>query len=183
MEWYSFRKNIICKLVAGVVVKKWGTDFVGKIIRATHGLWMERNNILHLRIANGIKSLCIISMQTAVERQLDLGHENLDEEDHYLLENDVETIMKEPVEMIRGWLCEILIARGDFASARLESLRDRNDISHIVPILTDREMEKIFRLAQCPVATTIMIYVYKITLSEEHSSLPFDDFHQRQKFS
>ena len=50
--------------------------------------------------------------------------------------------MKEPVEMIRGWLCEILIARGDFASARLESLRDRNDISHIIPILTDREMEK-----------------------------------------
>ena len=112
------------------------------MIRATHGLWMERNNILHLRTANGMKGLCIISMQTAVERQLDLGHGNLDEENYYLLENDVETIMKEPVEMIRGWLCKILIARGDFASARLESLRDRNDISHIIPILTDREMEK-----------------------------------------
>ena len=109
------------------------------MIRATHGLWMERNNILHLRTTNGIKGLCIISMQTAVERQLDLGHENLDEEDHCLLENDdVEHIMKEPVKMIRGWLCEILIARGDFASARLESIRDQNDISHLVPILTDR---------------------------------------------
>ena len=73
---------------------------------------------------------------------MELGHENLDEEDHYLLDDDVETIMTQPVEMIRGWLCEILIARGDFASARLESLRDRGDISHIVPKLTDREMEK-----------------------------------------
>ena len=112
------------------------------MIRATHGLWMERNNILHPRTANGIKGLCIISMQTAVERQFDLDHENLDEVYHYLLKNDVETIMKEPVEMIIGWLCEILIARGDFTSARIQSLCDRNDISHIVLILTDREMEK-----------------------------------------
>ena len=95
--------------------KKWGTDFVGKMIRATHGLWMERNNILHLRTADGIKGLCHISLQTAVEHQWDLGHENLDEKDHYLLEGDVETIMTQPVEMIRGWLCEILIARSDFA--------------------------------------------------------------------
>ena len=50
---------------------------------------MERNNILHLRNANGIKGLCIISMQTAVERQLDLGHENLDKENYYMLVNSV----------------------------------------------------------------------------------------------
>ena len=122
--------------------RKWGTDFVGKMIRATHGLWIERNNILHLRTTNGIKGLCIMTMQTAVERQLALGHENLDEEDYYLLDNDVETLMQEPVDMIRGWLCEILIARGDFASARLESLRDRGDISHIVPSLTEQEIKK-----------------------------------------
>ena len=83
-----------------------------------------------------------MSMQTAVKRKLDLGHEDLDEEDYYLLKNDTETLMKKPVDMIRGWLCEILIARGDFASARLESLRDRDDISHIVPNLREREMKK-----------------------------------------
>ena len=112
------------------------------MIRSTHGLWMERNNILHLQTAHGIKRLCLMSMQTAVECQLNIGHENFDEADHYLLENDVESLMKEPVDMIRGWLCEILIARGDFASARLESLRDRGDISHIVPKLSEREMAK-----------------------------------------
>ena len=41
--------------------------------------------------------------------------------------------------MIRGWLCEILIARGDLASARLESLRDRGEITNVIPTLTATE--------------------------------------------
>ena len=44
--------------------------------------------------------------------------------------------------MIRGWLCEMLIAHGDFAVARLESLRDRGSITHIVPTLNETEMRK-----------------------------------------
>ena len=47
--------------------------------------------------------------------------------------------MEGPVEMIRGWLCGIMIARGDLASARLESLRDRGEITHVIPILTAAE--------------------------------------------
>ena len=120
--------------------KQWGVTFVSKMIRATHGLWMERNNILHLRTANGVRGLCLISMRTAVEQQLALGHDNLDEDDYYLLGFELESLLKEPETMIRGWLCEILIARGDFASARLECLRDRGDLSHVMPTLTDAEM-------------------------------------------
>ena len=54
----------------------------------------------------------------------------------YLLDTDQEELLKEPAEMIRGWLCEILIARGDLASARLESLKDRGEITYVIPILT-----------------------------------------------
>ena len=50
--------------------------------------------------------------------------------------------MGEPAEMIRGWLCEILISRGDFDSARLESLKDRGEILHIIPILNEREKQQ-----------------------------------------
>ena len=120
--------------------KQWGVTFVSRMIRETHGLWMERNNILHLRTANGVRGLCLISMRTAVEQQLALGHDNLDEDDYYLLDFELESLLKEPETMIRGWLCEILIARGDFASARLECLRDRGDLSHVMPTLTDAEM-------------------------------------------
>ena len=44
--------------------------------------------------------------------------------------------------MLRGWLYEILIARGDFATARLESLRDRGEVTHCLPSLTAVEMRK-----------------------------------------
>ena len=92
---------------------KWGTDFVGKMLRATHNLWMERNNILHLRTAQGIKGLEMVALETAVTKQFDLGYSNLEETDHFLLEKDRDHLMTEPVDTIREWLCEILIARGE----------------------------------------------------------------------
>ena len=109
------------------------------MLRATHGLWLDRNNTLHLRAANGIRGLNNIALQTAVIQQYNLGHEGLEEEYVYLLENDEEELMEEPVEMIRGWLCEFMIARGDLASVRLESLRDRGEIAHVIPTLTAAE--------------------------------------------
>ena len=112
------------------------------MIRTTHGRWVEHNNILHLRTANGVRGLCLISMRTAVEQQLALGYNNLNTDDHYLLDFELESLLKEPETMIRGWLCEILIARGDFATARLECLRDRGDFSHVTLTLTDAEMRQ-----------------------------------------
>ena len=43
------------------------------------------------------------------------------------------------MKIIRRWLCEILIAKEDLASARLESLRDRGEITHAIPTLTAAE--------------------------------------------
>ena len=64
-------------------------------------------------------------------------HNGLVEEDLYVLETSEEELMEEPVEMIREWLSEIMIARGGSASARLDSLRDRGEITHIIPTLPD----------------------------------------------
>ena len=122
--------------------QKWAITFIGKMIRATHSLWIERNHLLHLQTENGIRGLNLISMRTAIEQQLQLGYENLNANDHYLLDVELETLMKEPVDIIRGWLCDILIARGDLASARLESLRDRGNDSHCLPHLTEAEITR-----------------------------------------
>ena len=65
--------------------KKWGLDFIQKMLRATYGLWLERNNLLHLRAANGIRGLNSIALHTAVTHQYNLGHEGIEEEDFYLL--------------------------------------------------------------------------------------------------
>ena len=34
---------------------KWATEFVGRMLRATHRLWLQRNQILHARTEAGIK--------------------------------------------------------------------------------------------------------------------------------
>ena len=51
--------------------RSWGTTFVGKMLRATHGLWMERNRILHLRTENGIHGLQMICLNSAISAQYD----------------------------------------------------------------------------------------------------------------
>ena len=43
--------------------------------------------------------------------------------------------------MIRGRLCEMMIARGNLVSARLESLRDRREITHAIPTLIATEQQ------------------------------------------
>ena len=87
--------------------------------------FMERNNILHFRAVNGIRGPNNVALQTFVSQQYSIGYEGLEEEDFYLLENSKDKLMKEPVEMFRGWLWEIIIAREDLASDQLESLRDK----------------------------------------------------------
>ena len=66
----------------------------------------------------------------------------MEEEDLYLLETIKNELMEKTVEFIRGWPCGIMIARGDLASARLESLKDRGEITHIIPNLSAAEKRK-----------------------------------------
>ena len=101
---------------------------------------MECNNILQLQSANGVQQLCLISMYTVVEKQLALGHYNLDEDVYYLPDFELISFIKEPEIMIRGWLCEMLIAQGYFVSAQLGCLRDRGNLSYVMTTLTDAEM-------------------------------------------
>ena len=49
---------------------------------------------------------------------------------------------EESLESIRGWLCSIKIARGDFEGAQLESLKDRAIREHAQPKLSVREIHK-----------------------------------------
>ena len=61
--------------------RQWGIDLVGKILRATHQLWMERNHILHFQTAGGIRGLEMVCIQTAVNKQFDLAYAELQDED------------------------------------------------------------------------------------------------------
>ena len=70
------------------------------MLRATHGSWMEINNLLRLRALNGTRGLNNITLKTDVSQQYNIGHKGLEEEDVYPLENSEDELMKQPVEII-----------------------------------------------------------------------------------
>ena len=78
----------------------------------------------------------MIELRTLVQKQLDLGVERMETEDHHLMDTTVEIIMNDSVEGVRGWLCTVLLARGDVEAAREESTADRGNLSHNLPRLT-----------------------------------------------
>ena len=84
----------------------------------------------------------LASLHTAVEEELAKGMGGLQPDDYYLLDKDIEKIKEESLESIRGWLCSIKIARGDFEGAQVESMKDRGMKEHMQPKLSMREMNK-----------------------------------------
>ena len=109
--------------------EKWGEQFVGKMLRATLQLWLHRNGMLHASSENGIAGMDLILLRNTVEKQLKLGKGLMDADDWCLLDVNIHDLMAEPVDSIRGWLCDILIARGDIEAAKEEGLRDRRGAS------------------------------------------------------
>ena len=53
--------------------------------------------MLHLRAANGIRSLNNIALKTTVIQQYNIRHEGLEEEAFYLLESSEDELMEDPV--------------------------------------------------------------------------------------
>ena len=59
------------------------------------------------------------------QEQLSLGLDNISPADRYLFDVNIHDLMEEPGDCIRGWLCDMLIARGDVQAAKDECLRPR----------------------------------------------------------
>ena len=106
------------------------------MLRATHRLWLQRNDILHARTEAGLKGHTLIELTSWVEQQYTAGVQGMPIEDHYLLDIPISDLLNGTVETVRGWLCSVLIARGDLEAAQRESINDRGVLSHQLPLLT-----------------------------------------------
>ena len=78
----------------------WGTQLVGKMLQATHLLWLHRNQLLHLKTENGSAGLDMIQLQEAVQQQLLKGREGMDEKDWSLLDTHIDDIMADSTDYI-----------------------------------------------------------------------------------
>ena len=115
---------------------KWAIDLVGHMLRATHKLWLQHNDILHARTDAGLKGYTLIELTSLIERQYTLGVQQMSADDHYLMDIPISELLNGPVDSIRGWLCSVLIARGDLEAAQKESKDDKGELTHQLPRLT-----------------------------------------------
>ena len=122
--------------------KKWGIDLTNKVLRATLSLWLQRNEIVHAQTKEGISGMEREVVFTKIEEELSKGIGGLQPEDFYLLDTNIDKLRGEPIESVRGWLCSVMIARGDLEGAKEEGLKDRGTISRCQPQLSEREMRR-----------------------------------------
>ena len=77
---------------------RWAADLVGKMLRATHKLWIQRNDLLHARTESGLKGYTLIELTSLIQEQYTVGIHNMSAEDHYLLDIPISDLLTRPVE-------------------------------------------------------------------------------------
>ena len=116
--------------------KRWGEQLIGQMLQATLNLWLQRNSMVHCKDTNDLDGMDMVQLEEAVETQLIIGEGDVDEGDRYLFQITIHDIMAKSIEEIRGWLCSVLIARGDLEGAEKESSLLRGEHTHKRPRLS-----------------------------------------------
>ena len=81
--------------------------------------------MLHIRTDHGMPVMDMVQLQQEVNKQLRLGTGNMHQDDWHLLEVNPIDLMAETIDSIRGWLCDMYIARGQYEEAVKEGGLDR----------------------------------------------------------
>lgn len=107
-------------------IKSWATGLVIKLLEITHGQWLYRNVVVHDAIAGTLVTQRKEEIQREIENQQALGEQDLQEEDRYLLEVNLEDLERSSGERQEYWLLAIQAARKAGIIAR-EELRSEGE--------------------------------------------------------
>ena len=102
--------NMLCaKKSAG----RWAQGLAIKLMEATHGQWMYRNVQVHDATQGEERTKRKEELRDAITRQLDLGVEDLEEDDQYLMELvlKMDSLEESSGESQEYWLLAITAAR------------------------------------------------------------------------
>ena len=105
-------------------------------------LWTTRCNLIHTRESGGLYIEDENILHKDVREQWELGPQNLAESQKYLFRTSLEDIMEKPLDWIRGWLIEVLIARGEIICARNEMKRNRHGKDYTRSDITNTDLER-----------------------------------------
>ena len=107
---------------------RWAQDLVIKLLEITHGQWLYRNVQVHDAIQGEEATKRKERLRDAISAQMDLGVEDLEEEDQYLMELvlKMDSLEESTGESQEYWLLAITAAREACRLRRREREREEN---------------------------------------------------------
>lgn len=99
-------------------IAAWASGLVIKLLEITHGQWLYRNVVVHDAVSGTLATARKEELQQAIETQHTMGIQDLQEEDRYLLEINLQDLEYTSGETQEYWLLAITAARNASVLAR-----------------------------------------------------------------
>ena len=93
------------------VVDVWAAGLVERLVLLVHSQWIYRNAVVHERATDGLRREERAELKALIEEQFTLGVTDLNRDDHFLLEEDFDTVWQKSGPDKRTWLRAIRVAR------------------------------------------------------------------------
>ena len=114
VELIELQKYALVESTSRLTIDKWAKELVIRLLEITHGQWLYRNVMVHDRTAGELASPRKEEIRRALEEQLELGGEGLEDEDKYLLEIHLDDLGTSSGEDQTYWLLSLRAARVAF---------------------------------------------------------------------
>ena len=111
VELIELQKYALVESTSRLTIDKWAKELVIRLLEITHGQWLYRNVMVHDRTAGELASTRKEEIRRALEEQLELGGEGLEDEDKYLLEIHLDDLGTSSGEDQTYWLLALEAAR------------------------------------------------------------------------
>ena len=93
-----------------LTAQRWITGLITRLLEIAHGQWIYRNFVVHDRVAGTLATQSKEVLQAEIETQLELGADDLLEEDKYLLEVNLGNLEDSTGDTQAYWLLAIRTA-------------------------------------------------------------------------
>jgi len=111
VELIELQKYALVEAESRLTIDKWAKELVIRLLEITHGQWIYRNVMVHDRTAGELVSKRKEEIRKALEEQLEIGEEGLEEEDKFLLEINLDDLGTSSGEDQTYWLLALEAAR------------------------------------------------------------------------
>lgn len=104
-------KSDILSPESKLTIPQWASQFIQRLIEATHGIWIYRNLIMHDNTAGVIATKEKEQLLHEIEHQVEIGGEGLAEQDQWMAEVNLRDLATTTGERESYWLLAIRTAR------------------------------------------------------------------------